>query len=325
MIKRNTQDIVVDSVVYFILFAVFLLVFYPFYYAVIISFNEGVDATRGGIYLWPRKFTWENYATVFNNKLLLSGFSVTTLRTVVGTILSLFCTSIFAFTLSHRKLLLRRVYVLLVIICIYFSGGLIPYFILLKDLGLINTFAVYIVPALIFPFYVIIMMAFFQELPQELEESAYMDGANELSIFFRIILPVAKPIMATMALFIAVQHWNAWFDTAYFTNSRSLRTISFPAHRSEQQGQLRCREVFHGYFSGAADGGIRVYGSHHPNGDNDRHHRPDHLRLSVSAEAFRQGHHDRLHQGMRRDAYGDCIRATGRVWEGGIGMTGTGS
>jgi len=227
MIKRSKEDVVVDIVVYVILFAVFILIFYPFYYAVIISFNEGVDATRGGIYLWPRKFTLENYATVFNNTLLLSGFSVTILRTLVGTVLSLFCTSIFAFTLAHRKLLFRRVYVLLVIICIYFSGGLIPYFILLKNLGLINTFAVYIVPALIFPFYVIIMMAFFQELPLELEESAYMDGANELVIFFRIILPVAKPILATMALFIAVQHWNAWFDTAYFTNSRSLRTISF--------------------------------------------------------------------------------------------------
>jgi putative aldouronate transport system permease protein len=227
MIKRSREDLVVDLVVYFILIAVFILIFYPFYYAVIISFNEGVDATRGGIYFWPRKFTLENYGAVFNNSLLLSGFSVTILRTVVGTILSLFCTSIFAFTLSHRKLIFRRAYVLLVIICIYFSGGLIPYFILLKNLGLINNFAVYIVPALIFPFYVIIMMAFFQELPQELEESAYIDGANELSIFFRIILPVAKPILATMALFIAVQHWNAWFDTAYFTNSRSLRTISF--------------------------------------------------------------------------------------------------
>lgn len=227
MMKRTTEDIVIDVIVFIIMITVFIATVYPFYYCLVISFNEGIDASRGGIFLWPRKFTLENYKAVFSNEQLLSGFGVTIARTIIGTVLSLFFTGLFAYSLSHKNLLFKNIYITLMIIAMYFSGGLIPYFVLLKHLRLLNTFWVYIIPSLLSSFNAIIMMSFFREIPNELEESARIDGANDLTIFFRIIFPVSSPVFATVALFNGVGHWNNWFDAAFFVNNRKLKTAAF--------------------------------------------------------------------------------------------------
>jgi len=216
-----------NSIVYFVLLMVCILTVYPFYYSLIISFNEGIDATKGAIFFWPRKFTLENYIVVFSNEQLMRGFIVTISRTVIGTIAALVCTGLFSYSLTYKNLYFKRTYMIILIVSMYFSGGLIPFFFLLKSLSLINTFWVYVIPGLIAPFNVILMMAFFRDLPESLQESARIDGASHLRIFFRIVFPLSMPIFATIALFTAVGHWNAWFDAAYFTSDKALKTISF--------------------------------------------------------------------------------------------------
>ena len=226
-IRRTAEDKIIDIAVYVVVTLVFIMTVYPFYYCLVLSFNQGVDATRGGIYLWPRKPTLENYIVVFSNQQLLIAFGVTIARTVAGTMASLVCTGLFAYSMANKQLLFKKLYMGLLIFSMYFSGGLIPYFLLLRSLSLINTFWVYIVPALLAPFNVILMATFFRELPDSIEESARIDGANDLLIFFRIIIPLSTPIIATIALYSAVGHWNAWFDAAYFTSDKNLKTVSF--------------------------------------------------------------------------------------------------
>ena len=225
--KRTLEDNVIDVCVYTFMIIIFIVTVYPFFYAFIISFNDGLDAARGGVYLWPRKFSLENYEAIFRDKSLIAGFGVTIARTIVGTIISLTFTGLFAFGLSHNNLYFKKAYISMMIFAMYFSGGLIPYFILLRSLGLLDTFWVYVIPGMIVPFNAIIMMSFFREIPAALEESARIDGANDLHIFIKIIVPVSLPVFATIALFAGVAHWNSWFDTAYFTQKNSLKTASY--------------------------------------------------------------------------------------------------
>lgn len=226
-IRRTTEDWVVDIVVYLILVIVFLACVYPFYYSLVISFNEGIDASRGGIFFWPRKFTLDNYSAVFSDENLLRSYGVTVARTLIGTVTSVLFTALFSFALAHQKLMFHKLYSMLLIISMYFSGGLIPYFVLIKKIGLMNSFWVYVIPSLLSAFNAIIMMSFFREIPAELEESAKVDGANDFTIFFRIIFPISKPVLATVALFNGVAHWNAWFDSAYYVTDKGLKTVAF--------------------------------------------------------------------------------------------------
>lgn len=221
------EDNIIETTILVFMILMFILTLYPFYYALIISFNNGLDAARGGIFLWPRKLSLENYKAVFSNPQLLHGGFISVARTIIGTVTSLIFTGFFAYGLAHKDLYFRKTYIAIMIFAMYFSGGLIPFFILLKNLGMIDTFWVYIIPGLIVPFNAIIMMSFFQEIPPALEESAKIDGANGFTTFIKIIIPISLPVFATIALFIGVGQWNSWFDTAYFTKSNSLKTASF--------------------------------------------------------------------------------------------------
>ena len=225
--KKTVEDYVINSFIYLVVIVVFFITIYPFYYALIVSFNEGMDASRGGIFIWPRKMTLENYEHVFSNKQLLQGFKISTLRTVLGTIISVLFTGAFAYGLSHYELKFRRTYANIMIFAMYFSGGLIPFFILLRRIGLMDTFGVYIIPSMLTPFNAIIMMSFFREISPSLRESARIDGANDLTIFAKIIIPVSMPVFATIALFNGVGHWNNWFDAAYFVTRKELKTVAF--------------------------------------------------------------------------------------------------
>lgn len=226
-IKKTREDWVVDIIVYVIMFVVFLACLYPFWYAIVISFNKGTDAARGGIFFWPRAFTLENYEHVLSDDSLLRAYVVTIARTLIGTVTSVLFTALFAYALSHSKLMFRKFYSMMLIISMYFSGGLIPYFVLIKRIGLMNTFWVYIIPSLLSAFNAIIMMSFFREIPGDLEESAKVDGANDVTIFFRIIFPISTPVLSTVALFNGVGHWNAWFDSAYYVTDKNLKTVAF--------------------------------------------------------------------------------------------------
>jgi putative aldouronate transport system permease protein len=230
---------------------------YPFINALAISLNEADDTTRGGIGLWPRIFTLASYRNIFSNPKIWNAYRITIARTVIGTVAGLFCTCLFSFGLAHKNLIGRRFYsIFALLIPMYFGGGIIPFYLLLRNLGLINSFWVYIIPGLIGPFHVILVRTFFQELPEALEESAMLDGAGYLTIFMRIILPISTPILATIALFIGVGQWNAWFDAAFYITKEELKPmqnillqIINEASYAEQMAQLSGAAAFVGNIS----------------------------------------------------------------------------
>ncbi len=226
-IRRTTEDKIVDTVVYLICIMVFLITFYPFWLSIVLAFNEGKDATYGGIYFWPRRFTLDNFEKMFSDIAWVKALGVSMARTVVGTILTVFMTTFVSYGLSHKNLIGRKVYMSLFIVAMYLSGGVIPYYMVLRQLHLINTFWVYIIPGMLSMFYVMVSISFFQDIPQELGESARLDGASEMQIFLKIVLPISLPLLATIAIFTAVGHWNSWYDTAFFTQDKNLRTMAY--------------------------------------------------------------------------------------------------
>ncbi|CAN7500401.1 carbohydrate ABC transporter permease [Paenibacillus sp. LjRoot153] len=200
-----------------LMLALSIITLYPFYNILITSFNDPTDAARGGITFWPREFSMENYLMVFRDPNMTRAFVVTIARTFIGTAAAVLFTGAFAYGVSKKELLGRRFFLILAIVTMYFSGGIIPYYLLIaKYLHLKNDFLVYIIPNLFNVFNAIIMLTFFRGIPIEIEESAKMDGANELTIFFRLIIPVSKPVLATIALYNAVMHWNSWYDAMLF-------------------------------------------------------------------------------------------------------------
>ena len=225
--KKSKSDKIFDVFVALVMAVIVITCLYPFYLAVIMSFNEGLDAQRGGIYLWPRMFTLENYKKLFTDGIWGRAFFVTLARTVVGTTMTVFFTLVVAYGLSFKDLVFRKAYYGIFIFAMYFSGGVIPYYILLRSLHLLNTFWVYVVPGCLSLFYIIVATSFFQEIPKELGESARLDGAGEFKIFRSIILPISKPLMATIAIFTSVGHWNAWYESAFFVTNKGLRTLGY--------------------------------------------------------------------------------------------------
>ncbi len=226
-IKKSKQDIVINVVIAIVMAVVIFSTLYPFYLAMVLSLNEGLDAQSGGIYLWPRKFTLENYTSLFKDDSWLKAFVVTLSRTVLGTFLTVTFTAIVSYGLSHKELIFRKFYFGMFIFAMYFSGGVIPYYLTLKNLHLLNSFAVYIVPGCLSLFYVLVATSFFQDIPGELAESARLDGAGELTIFFRLIVPISMPLLATVAIFTSVGHWNSWYESAFFVQDKDLRTMAY--------------------------------------------------------------------------------------------------
>lgn len=225
--RRTREDYILDSIIAVLGVFVFLVCFYPFYLAIVLSFNEGLDAARGGIWLIPRKFTLDNYASFFSDSNWLRAFFVTVTRTLIGTCVSTLFTSFVAYGLSKRTLVFRKFYMGVIVLCMYFSGGLIPYYLTLRTLGLLNSFWVYIIPTALNLFYTLIAISFFQELPEALYESAILDGAGEFRVLASIVLPLSLPLLATIAIFTGVQHWSAWQDSAFYVHKRELRTLGY--------------------------------------------------------------------------------------------------
>ncbi len=226
--RKTAEDWIIDTVNISLMVVLIGITLYPFYYILILSFNNGIDSAAGGVYFFPRKPTLLNYTTVFEDNRWMQALWVSIGRTVIGTAASVFFTSLIAYAMSFSNLKFRKGYFMFFLISMYFSGGLIPYYFVLRGLMLLNTFWVYIIPAMFSVFNMLIMMAFFRELPSELHESASLDGANDLVIFFRIIIPCATPVLATVALFNAVGQWNNWFDTAFFAPMRQdLHTLAY--------------------------------------------------------------------------------------------------
>lgn len=212
----------------YILLALFTFItLYPFIFVFVGAFNEGTDYMRGGVYLWPRVFSLDNFTLILNDSRLLIGFQNTIARTVLGTITATFFTSMVAYAMSRNDLPFRNVFHRLNIFTLFFGGGLIPYYLVLRNLDLLNSFWVYIIPTLYSVFNMIVLQSHFRDIPEEIHESAVMDGAGEFRIFLQMYLPLSKPIIATVALWIAVFHWNSFFDSMVFTTDANLQTLQY--------------------------------------------------------------------------------------------------
>jgi len=209
-----------------------LVTLYPFWNTVIVSLNQSADTVRGGIYLWPRILTFKNYEAVFATGTVLNAFFVSVARTVISTVFSIYLTSMLAFALSRREFVFRKQFTTIIVLTMYVSAGLIPTYFLIKGLGLINNFWVYVIPGLISAFNFIIIRTYIGTIPDSLVESARIDGAGDFLIFSRIIMPLLTPVLATVALFVAVGNWNSWFDTMLYASAKQeLSTLQYELMR----------------------------------------------------------------------------------------------
>ena len=227
-VKTSAWDkvFVVCNTLFMIAFVVITL--YPVLNTLAISFNDGTDALRGGIYLLPRKWTLKNYITVLQKQNLITGAYITVARTVVGTLLALAANAILAFIVSRKDFLFKRELSLFWVITMYVNGGMIPTFLLYRGLHLTNSFWVYVIPGMFSAFNMLVIRTYMAGIPDSLEESAQLDGAGYTTIFIKIISPLCKPVYATVALFVAVGQWNSWFDAMLYNRMSShLTTLQY--------------------------------------------------------------------------------------------------
>lgn len=223
-IKHSTGDIIMSLVIALFMIVFVTITLYPVLNTVAISFNDGVDAVRGGIYLLPRKPTFKNYDTVLSMQNLVTGAKITVLRTVIGTLTALLVNALLAYVVSRKKFLFKSSMSLFWVITMYVNGGMIPVFLLYKNLQLTGTFWVYIVPGMISAWNMLVIRTYMLGIPDSLEESAQLDGAGYMTIFFKIISPLCKPVYATVALFVAVGQWNSWFDAMLYNRMKTEYT-----------------------------------------------------------------------------------------------------
>lgn len=226
--KKTISDraFTICNTIFMILFVIITL--YPVLNTLAISFNDGTDALRGGIYLWPRRWTVKNYTTVLKKNNLITGAYISVARTVIGTILALVSNAILAFIVSRKKFLFKRQLSFFWVVTMYVNGGLIPTFLLYKSLGMTNSFSVYVIPGMLSAFNMLVIRTYMNGIPDSLEESAQLDGAGYATIFVKIISPLCKPVYATVALFSAVGQWNSWFDAMLYNRLDSnLTTLQY--------------------------------------------------------------------------------------------------
>jgi len=225
--KKNIGNRIFDSIntIFMIVFSLMFLI--PFLHIVFASISEpSLLAQNRGIILWPKGITFKGYELVFKNPNILAGFINSLIYVVVGTFLNILFTAIIAYVLSRRNVLWKPVMVFLIIFTMIFIRALIPFYLLVRSLGLRDTRWALILPDLVIVWNFIIMRTAFSQTPYELEEAAKIDGANHLTIFFRIIIPISKAVIAVNVLFYAVFHWNSWFNAMIFLNTRKLFPLS---------------------------------------------------------------------------------------------------
>jgi len=225
--RKSFGDKVIDVIIVFIMILVVIATLYPLWNTLVISFNDALDSIKGGIYLWPRKWTLYNYQSIFRNDTVFRAFLVSVSRTVLTTILNVFFSGLLAYILSRKEFVFRRFLTVFMVMTMYINAGLIPQYFLYRSLGLINTFWVYIIPSMVGAFNVIVIRTYINSLPASLVESAKIDGAGEMTIYFNIIIPMCLPVLATVALWVAVGAWNSWFDSYIFAPKQELSTLQY--------------------------------------------------------------------------------------------------
>lgn len=226
--SRLNRRIGAFDVVLFLIMGTFcLMCLYPVIYVIAGSFNQGADYSKGGVYFLPRVFTFENYRVVLEDGQMWWSYFVTIGRTVVGSATALVFTSAVAYAMSRPNLKFKPVFYWINIFTMFFNGGLIPYFLVIKTFGLYDNFLVYVIPGLYSVYNMIVLQSGFKAVDGEIHDAAVVDGAGELRIWWQIYMPLSKPVLATIVLWLAVGHWNSYFDTMIYTNSDELQTLQY--------------------------------------------------------------------------------------------------
>jgi putative aldouronate transport system permease protein len=202
-----------------------VITLYPFLHTIAISFSGVSPINKGQVFVLPKEFHITSYTYIIKNKIFWDGAKVTLLITLAGTLYSVIMTCLLAYPLSKRDFRLKTPITMLVVFTMFFGGGLIPEYLLYRTLGLYNTIWVYLIPGAISTWSLLILRNFFMQIPAEIEESAFIDGASELTILFRIIIPISMPSIATITLWYAVGKWNTFDQSLFFTSSKEYRTL----------------------------------------------------------------------------------------------------
>lgn len=229
--KVSAGDRVISVLTYFIYSLFALVCVYPFYYIAINSISNNDLAQRGKVILYPLEMQFTNYKQVFQLRGLLTAAKVSLERTVVGTLVTVIVAAFLGYMFTRETLWHRKLWYRIVVATMYFNAGIIPWYITMSNLGLKNNFWAYIFPVAVQPFYIILCKTYVENIPKELQEAAEMDGAGTLKIFTSIIVPVIKPILATIAIFAAVAQWNSFQDTLLLVTDEKLLTLQFTLYR----------------------------------------------------------------------------------------------
>lgn len=251
---RGRGDRIFEGVIIAILVLIGITMLYPFLYVLAISLNAPADTELGGIWIIPRVFSIESYKLIFSEGDLFYASFISVARTVIGTSLTVLCSSLFAYLFTRSDFIIYKPLKVIFFFAMFFGGGgLIPTYILYLNLGLYDNFLVYVVPFILNLWYVVLFRTYFMSVPGELLESAKVDGANDIRLFFSILIPVSKPIYATIGLYAAVTQWNSWRDTLYYTTSQQLRTLQYicmemikKAEGEKMIDRATMFEIFHG-------------------------------------------------------------------------------
>ncbi len=226
----------------YFLVAVFLLLLvitlYPFLNVLAISLNDATDTLKNINFIFPRKFTLTNYKYVFEEGGILKPLFISIAKTVTGTAVGVICTAMLAYTLSRRDFVFQRFFTLLFVITMYVGGGMIPeYLLIMRTLKLGNNFLVYIIPGLIWVYNMILVRSFIDGLPSALQEAAQLDGANDFQIWYKVVMPLCTPVIATIALYYAVGQWNSFMDTYLY--AKELPTLQYKLYEIMSQATMQ--------------------------------------------------------------------------------------
>lgn len=217
------------NVAFFVIFT--LICVYPFYYLFIQTISSNDLSARGLVTWYPKELHLDNYFQVLKIKGLSTAAIVSVERTVLGTIATVLGSAFLGFLFSKRKMWARSFWYRFVVITMYFNAGIIPWFIIMMNLHMTNNFWAYILPAIVSPFYVILAKTFIESIPESLQESAEIDGAGVLTLFWRIVFPLIKPIAATIAIFAAVGQWNSFIDTVFLMTDKAYYTLQYVLYK----------------------------------------------------------------------------------------------
>lgn len=237
---QSRSERIAGICIYIILSLISLVVLYPLYFVLIASISAPETVMRGEVWLWPKELSFVGYERLFANKEIIQGFLNTVLYTVTGTGLNLVMTIAAAYPLSRADFKGRNGFMLIIVFTMFFSGGMIPSYLLVKELGMLDTIWAMIIPSAVSVWNIIIMRTFFQNsIPKEMQEAAFIDGCSNMRVLFRIVLPLSGPILAVMVLFYAVGHWNSYFTALIYLSDRSNYPLQLFLREILVQGQMQ--------------------------------------------------------------------------------------